>query len=106
MANMSDNDQQRIYLFSQKVFDCPNLDKMLSSFQILCNIYSFNVEEEKMTNKIKKMIIRIKDFRRHKLIRKQDVITELKVDADDLISEMLKDIDPKNIFAVDAFNLG
>ena len=79
---------------------------MLSSFQILCNIYSFNVEEEIMTKKIKKMIVRIKDFRRHKLIRKQDVITELKVDADDLISEMLKDIDPKNIFAVDAFNLG
>ena len=40
------------------------------------------------------MIKRIKDFRTHKTIRKQEVINDLKIEIDDLMSEMITTIDP------------
>ena len=103
---MDDNSQQRCYIFALKVIDTsPNLDKMLSNMQILSRLYSFDNEEVVLQKKIDKIIIKIKDFRKHKVIRKQEVITDLKVEIDDLLAEMMRTISAKNMQMVNAFDM-
>lgn len=96
---MNNEDEQRIYILASKVlYESPNFDKMLSNFQILCKVYSYNnSDDNKMKSKIVAMITKIKKFRKHEIMRNQDIILSLKVDSDDLIAEMLKDINPRNM---------
>jgi len=94
---LTEQEQQKIWILSQKVlYESPEFDKLLSNMQILSNVYSNNIEDnEEIYKQIMSMLERIRNFRSHKIIRKQKVIQELKIDIDDLVSDMVKTIDPK-----------
>jgi len=96
---LSEQSQQKVWLLAQKSMDCSDLDKLLSNMHILSNVYKKEIEDDcdskKLFDSIVKMIDTIKNFRTHKIVRKQDVINDLKIEIDDLLSEMITTIDPK-----------
>jgi hypothetical protein len=103
---MDEQTQTRIWIIASKfLYESPNLDKQLANLQILCNLFSYDNENEKLQKEILAMIKRTKEFRKHKVIRKQEIITDLKVDADDLVSKIIHTIDPKIIQMVNAFDM-
>lgn len=93
---MNVEEQGRVWVLSQKcLYESPQLDKLLSNLQVLCNVYKHSCDDEEFIDTINKMIERVKNYRTHAVIRKQKEIQELKCDVDDLISDMIKTIDPK-----------
>ena len=95
-----------MYILCQKVlFEAPNLDKMLQYFQVLGNVFSMDNENEDLQKKIKAQIKKVKEFRTHKIIRKQETIINLKIECDDLISEMMHCVDGKVMQMCNAFDM-
>jgi len=103
---LGEQEQMRVYILCQKVlFESPNLDKMLQYFQVLANVFSYDVEDEKLKKEILAQIKKVKDFRNHKIIRKQDEIMTLKIECDDLTSKMMHCVDGKVMQMCNAFDM-
>jgi len=98
---LSDADQQRVWIIAQKIIDEKDFSLLASNMQIVCNLYNFKSSEGKIKDKVTKMTEKIKKYIKRDEKRTQDYLFGLRIEMNDVLSEIINTIDPKNMFEFD-----